>query len=334
MVWGRLVIAPSDALGRYLVERFGLPKERLRIVPRGVDLEEFAFQPPAEATPQGRPWRIGLIGRLSRVKGHEIALRACHQLQQQGASFTLCIVGDQPNTSERRALETLAQSLGLQEAVEWCGVRREIPSLIASMDLLIVPSLYPESFGRSVIEAQAVGRPVIASRIGAMADLIDDGTTGLLVPPGDPAALAQAMIRMMHDPALRARCVTAARARVEAEGGLDRMVERTLQVYDECLTKPRVLIWKLSALGDVVLATPSLRAIRRHFPRGHLTLVVGRAAYQVVARCPYADDILIYDPRRKDRGLRRRLAFLRRLRRGGFDYSIDLQNSRQTHVMA
>ena len=79
------------------------------------------------------------------------------------------------------------------------------------------------------------------------------------------------------------------------------MVEQTLQVYTACLSQPRIVVWKLSALGDVILSTPSLRAIRRQFPAGQITVVVGRAAYEVLARCPYVNDLFIYDPKRKDR---------------------------------
>ena len=115
---------------------------------------------------------------------------------------------------------------------------------------------------------------------------------------------------------------------------MTQMVERTLAVYEECLTQPRILIWKLSALGDVILSTPSLRAIRRQFPHAHITLAVGRRAYEVVARCPYLNDFLIYDPKRKDTGALGFLGFVRRLRQGAFDLSLDLQNSRDTHLMA
>ncbi|PIQ83183.1 MAG: lipopolysaccharide heptosyltransferase II [Candidatus Omnitrophica bacterium CG11_big_fil_rev_8_21_14_0_20_63_9] len=332
MVWGRLVIAPSEALGRYLIERFRLPRERLRVIPRGVDVEAFAYHPAPEG-PRSR-WRIGLIGRLSRIKGHEVALRACERLVRKGLPVQLCIAGDVPGSPARAALESLAGSLGLQEHVEWCGIRQDVPALIASMDLMIVPSTYPESFGRSVVEAHAVGRPVIASRIGALAELIRDGETGLLVPPNDPHVLAEAIGRLILDEPLRQRCVQAGRARVEADWTLDRMVERTLAVYDECLTKPRIAVWKLSALGDVVLSTPSLRAIRRQFPQAHISAIVGRAAYEVVARCPYLNNAIIYDPKRKDRGIRRQWSWLRRLRREAFDLSIDLQNSRRTHLLA
>jgi lipopolysaccharide heptosyltransferase II len=327
MVAGRLVIVPSQALGDYLVTQFGLSRDRLRVIPRGVDLEEFAFQPPT-ADPAG-PWRIGLFSRLSPIKGHEVALRACAHLIRRGIPVRLYLAG----SPQRAALEALASQLDIAGAVEWLGVRQDIPDLIASVDCVVVPSTYPESFGRSVIEAQAVGRPVVASRLGGLTEVIEDGQTGLLVPPGDSAALADALERFIQDPALRQRCVAEGRARVEARWSATRMVEETLRVYEECLTKPRILVWKLGALGDVLLATPSLRALRRQYPHARLTLAVGRAAYELVARCPHLDDLIIYDPARKDRGLRR-LAFIRRLRQGGFDWSVDLQNSRATHLLA
>jgi lipopolysaccharide heptosyltransferase II len=332
MTWGRLVIAPSVSLGAYLVEQFGLPKERLRIIPRGVDLEAFAFRPPSAAH-QG-PWRLGLFGRLSRIKGHETALRAVALLRRQGLPVTLCIAGAEGDCPQRRALAPLIRSLQLETAVEWLGIRQDMSSLIASVDLVIVPSTYPESFGRVVVEAKAVGRPVVASRLGALAELVDDGHSGLLVPAGDPEALAQALARLIHDEALRARCVEAGRREVETQWTVEQMAQRTLAVYDECLGRPRILIWKLSALGDVILSTPSLRAIRRQFPQAYLTLAVGRSAYEVVARCPYLDECLIYDGKGKDRGPLGQWRWIRRLRRGAFDLSIDLQNSRRTHVMA
>jgi len=149
MVWGRLVIAPSESLGRYLVERFSLPKERLRVIPRGVDLEEFLFRP-MSPTHEGR-WRIGLLGRLSPIKGHEIALRACARLVHKGLPVTLCIAGDMPGTPVRRSLEALITTLKLEEAVEWLGLRQDLPELIASMDMVIAPSLYQSCSPRSGI---------------------------------------------------------------------------------------------------------------------------------------------------------------------------------------
>ncbi|MBI3088040.1 MAG: lipopolysaccharide heptosyltransferase II [Candidatus Omnitrophica bacterium] len=345
MTWGRTVIAPSEALGRYLIDQFHLPPERLRIIPRGVDLTQFEFRQPRPRSPDGRgegPWRIGVIGRLTALKGHEIALHALQQLHQQGVPATLCIIGGAPPPRPRRLpggqlrlrLVELAQSLGVEQAVEWQGARGDVPACLRGLDVVLVPSVYPESFGRSVLESQAVGVPVIASRLGALAEVIEDGRTGLLVPPRDPGAIARAVRQLMDDDALRALLIEQGRRRVEERFTVDRMVDDTLALYQECLTAPRVLIWKLSALGDVVLATPSLRAIRRRFPDAFIALAVGRPVYDAVARCPHVNEVVVYDPTRKDRGPLGAWRFARRLKRAGFDRSIDLQNSRLTHALA
>lgn len=332
MAWGRLVIAPSDSLGRYLVEQFGLPKERLRIIPRGVDLQEFTF---SEARREhAGAWRVGLIGRVSAIKGHAVALRALEQLARKKLSVKLIFAGDAGPSEAKAKLQRSIALLKLHDCVEWRGVEQDVSSLIASLDMVIVPSIYPESFGRGVIEAQAVGRPVVASRLGALEELIEEEQTGLLVAPNDPNALAGAIERFISDEGLRTRCTQQARKQVEEEWNVGRMVERTEAVYQECLYKPRVVVWKLSALGDVILSTPSLRAIRKQNPGAHISLVVGRAAYEAAARCPYLDEVIIYDPKKKDRGLSRQWAFIRRLQRAAFDVSIDLQNSRMTHLLA
>ncbi len=333
MVWGRLVIVPSESLARYLMERLQVPRERIRIIPRGVDLDAFQFHPLVDRAP-GQPWRIGVFGRLSPIKGQEVAIRACAALLRRKIPIRLCLAGDAADAPMRRTLDLLIASLNIQDAVEWLGVRHDMPALIASMDLVLVPSVYPESFGRSVVEAQAVGRPVIASRIHALDEVITDGQTGRLVPVGDATAFADAIEQLVHDPRLRQRLVAAARQRVESEWTVDHMIDRTVAVYEECLTQPRVLIWKLGALGDVILATPTLRAVRQQFPRAWIALAVGRSAYEAVARCPYLDSFIIYDSRRMKRSLWAGRAFMHRLRQERFDLSIDLQNSSRTHWLA
>lgn len=334
MTWGRTVIVPSEGLGRYLIDRFDVPPERLRVIPRGVDLAQFPFR--EAATPGSPPWRIGLIGRITPLKGHDVAFQALHQLVQRGVPVRLCIIGDAPVDKPhlRRRLEELARSLGIADAVEWLGMRSDIPECLQTLDAVIAPSTYPESFGRSLMEAQAAGVPVVASRVGAFADLIRDGETGLLVSPRHPSDLAAAIRRLIEDPALRQRLIRRARQRVEETFTLERMVDQTLDVYQDCLARPRVLVWKLSALGDLVLATPSLRAIRRQFPASPITLVVGRPLYDAVARCPYVNEVLVYDPTRKDRTWLGKWRFIRVLARGAFDVSLDLQNSRFTHLAA
>ncbi len=376
MTWGRTVVVPSQALGRYLIDRFHVPPERLRVIPRGVDLSEFHVAAPQPR--DGRSWRIGLIGRLSTIKGHDVAIRALHQLvrgrsfdaprpraglAQDSRDVRLCVVGDAPAHKPhiRSALEQLARSLQVEGAIEWLGTRHDVPEVLRSLDVVIVPSVYPESFGRTVIEAQAVGIPVVASRVGALPDIIEEGATGLLVEPGNPTALAAAIERLLSDDVLRRHLSQTARVRVEQRFGLEQMIDGYEAVYRDCVTNPRVVIWKLSAMGDFVLATPSLRTIRRRFPTSHISVVVGRTLGELAACCPYVNEVILYDPKPRDPsipvrlGLRPRSPSLRmsplrwlhwtrrvqaarrviqRVRQGAFDLSIDLQNSRLTHLMA
>ena len=338
MGWGRLVIVPSQVVGRYAIDYFGVPAERLRVIPRGVDLAAFPFRGAGgrEGREPNEPYRLGLVGRLTTLKGHEVAIRALGQLRHRGAAARLICIGDSPrDTAALRArLQHLAASLGVADAVEWLGIRQDVPACLAQLDALLAPSIYPESFGRSLIEAQAVGVPVIASRLGAFPELVQHERTGLLVSPNQPMLLADAVQRLIQEPQLSSQMAQAARQRVEQEYDLERMVERTRAVYDECLERPRIAIWKLSALGDVVLATPSIRAVRRQYPRGRITLIVGRPLYETVARCPYIDEVIVFDRRGKERTWRGRWRFIRRLQRLSLDRSIDLQNSRLTHALA
>lgn len=334
MTWGRQVIVPSHVLGRYVIDRFHVAPSRLRVIPRGVDLAAFPFRG-SWTSPDG-VWKIGIVGRLSWIKGHDVAIRALHQLVRQGLPVRLCIIGHaSPQLSEReQRLRRLADDLEVTEFLEWSGTRPDMGQALRSLDLVIMPSVYPESFGRSAAEAQAVGVPVIASRIGALPEIIEDEQTGLLVPPNDASALAQAIRRVMHEPGMAAQMVTQARRKLEETLTVDQMVEATLAVYAECRQRPRLLVWKLSALGDVILATPSLRAIRRRHPDAWISLVVRRPSYDIVARCPYVDDVQIFEP---GKGARRALGcwrMARMLRREGYECSIDFQNSRATHALA
>lgn len=334
MTWGRTVVVPSQALGRYLIDRFHVPPERLRVIPRGVDLSEFQFTPPQPR--DGGSWRIGLIGRLSTIKGHDVAIRALHQLVRGRRDVRLCVVGDAPahKSHVRAELEQLARSLQVEGAIEWLGTRHDVPEVLRSLDVVIVPSVYPESFGRAVIEAQAVGVPVVASRVGALPDIIEEGQTGLLVEPGNHTALAAAIERLLSDDVLRRHLSQTARVRVEQRFGLEQMIDGYEAVYRDCAENPRIVIWKLSAMGDFVLATPSLRTIRRRFPASHISVVVGRPLGELAARCPYVNEVILYDPKPRDWSQRAVRRVIRRVRQGAFDLSIDLQNSRLTHLMA
>ncbi len=166
------------------------------------------------------------VGRLQPWKGVDIALRALQEIPRAH----LMIVGD----GETRAdLERLAQELGLAERVRFLGAlpRERLPSIYAAADLLLATSFASETFGIGLVEAQACGLPVVASRFGGFPEVIDEGHTGLLVPPRDPTALAAAVRTLLNDPERR-RAMADAAPGWAAQFSWSAVVDRIEAVYD------------------------------------------------------------------------------------------------------
>ena len=166
------------------------------------------------------------VGRLQPWKGVDVALRALREIPQA----YLMIVGD----GETRAdLERLAQELGLAERVRFLGAlpRERLPSIYAAADLLLATSFASETFGIGLVEAQACGLPVVASRFGGFPEVIDEGRTGLLVPPRDPTALAAAVRSLLNDPVRRQALADAAPGWA-AQFAWSAVVDRIEAVYD------------------------------------------------------------------------------------------------------
>jgi glycosyltransferase involved in cell wall biosynthesis len=138
--------------------------------------------------------------------------------------------------AERHRLHGLARGLGVQDRVLFLGQRHDIPELLAVCDVVVVPSL-DEGLSVAVLEAMALGRPVVATAVGGTPEAVHDGVTGLLVPPANPAQLAAAIRRIIEDGALAERLGDAARARAEAAFSAARMVERISAVYDDLLAR-------------------------------------------------------------------------------------------------
>jgi len=147
------------------------------------------------------------------------------------------IVGDVESTEPhyRQELEALAGRLGIGERVTFTGHCADMPGLLPALEVLAHCSLQPEPFGRVFIEGMAAGVPVVGAADGAAPEIIADGETGLLVPPGDDAALAEAIARLLDEPALAAKIRTAARRRAEADFGLAAHVRQIEAIYRRLL---------------------------------------------------------------------------------------------------
>jgi glycosyltransferase involved in cell wall biosynthesis len=226
-------IAVSGAVAEEMRHVFDLPAEKLVVIPNAIPIEDFAAaaDPALHAELAGGTARpvVLSVARLAPQKGECYLLEAAAQIPE--AVFVL--VGDGP---QRSALESQAATLGLTNRVRFLGHRSDVPALLAASDLFVLPSLY-EGLPLSVLEAMAARRPVVATDIAGTREAVVDGITGLLVPPTDPGALAQALRRLLGDPALGAALTTAAYDRMQAEYSVATMVTRVTQVYEMLLPK-------------------------------------------------------------------------------------------------
>jgi glycosyltransferase involved in cell wall biosynthesis len=221
-----LQIAISGGLARYLAETEGFDEHAFEIVHYGI-----AAGP--EPPPYAGGSRLLCVGRLVPVKGIDTLLRAFAVVVREQPELTLDIAGDGPLRGE---LESLAIGLGLSDAVRFLGRVEGVTAEMEQAVAVVVPSL-GEGFGMVALEAAERGRPVIASAVGGLPEIVDDGRTGVLVPRADSPALAAAIVDLVRDPARAAALGQAARERALAEFSLARCADRTDSLYREALAR-------------------------------------------------------------------------------------------------
>jgi len=240
----------------------------------------------------------------------------------------------QKKENYKKELEVLVRRLGIKRYVEFLGNREDIPQILAKTDILVLSTVTEEAFGRVILEAQAAGVPVIATSVGGVTDIIDDGKTGLLVPPKDVDAMAKAVIRLAHDHSLADQLIDQATIKLRKHFTIEHMASSTVRVYEELLNSLNILVIKIGSIGDVILITASLRAIRKKFPHAKIHCLVGKESRKILHNCPYLDGIIIYNISGKDRGWLRLIKLSKKLRKHRFDMVIDFQNNRKSHLLA
>jgi glycosyltransferase involved in cell wall biosynthesis len=244
MAKGEIVIAASWFIARLVTDRHGVPASRIRVIGRGID--PAVFDPDAVIgdrlgrlsaawrLPDGMP-TVVLPGRLTSWKGQEVLLQAVARLERRD----LCVVlvgADQGRSHYSRRLVRMAHALGIADRVRLVGNCDDMPAAMMLSDVVVHASVKPEAFGRVVIEAQAMGRPVIASDLGGPVETVEHGVTGWRVPPGDADALAAAIEAALGlDEDARAGLAHRARSAVLRHYTSAAMQEATLDVYEAVL---------------------------------------------------------------------------------------------------
>ncbi len=245
---GDRVIAISRHIGERLAQEYHVGPDRLRVIPRGADSAQFSPEAVSGqrvhrlseswSIPAGVPVLL-MPGRLTEWKGQRFLLEALARVKQTTPQTPwICVfVGScPPGNRYAEDLVTYARTLGLTEQVRFAGHCQDMPAAMALATLVVIPSLRPEPFGRVVVEAQAMCRPVIVTAHGAALETVQHGMTGLSVPPGDVQALAETLAAVLHAPQEGLHAMgEAARATVLARYTTHAMQQATLSVYDELL---------------------------------------------------------------------------------------------------
>jgi L-malate glycosyltransferase len=244
------VLVNAMAVKTLLVQQ-GYDGSRISVITNGIDVSR--FRRPGEAkgvraglgVPASAPV-VAVMARLNRLKGIEYFLDAALLVAKRFDDVRFLIVGDSVSQAYRAELEARARALGLGERVVFTGFRSDVPDLLSLVSVSVLPSL-SEGLSNVVLEAMAAGVPVVATSVGGTPEIVDDGVTGLLVPPRDAEALAHAISSLLADPARRLAIGEAGRRRVEERFSLEAMVRATEQLYERLLREAGTLRWSSPA---------------------------------------------------------------------------------------
>jgi glycosyltransferase involved in cell wall biosynthesis len=227
------LIAVSTAIEAKLVTE-GRTAAPIRRIYNGVDLSRYENQEPCCTLPEEYGMEpgsqiVGVVARLEPEKGHPTLLEAWPAVLRSAPDAYLLIVGE---GSRRDALEALARDLRIAHRVVFTGRRDDVPAVTAALDVAVLPS-YREAQGLSILEALALSRPVVASNVGGIPEMITDGLNGLLVPPHDPDALAAAVVRLLVDHSFADTLGRAGHDMVHDRFDISVMVSLVQQIYED-----------------------------------------------------------------------------------------------------
>jgi glycosyltransferase involved in cell wall biosynthesis len=216
------IITVSDGVSSFYQEYENIPRNKIKTIYNGIDLRKFSnskhFSKKARI--------IGMIARLNEQKNYRNFLNAAYIINKQDTNINFLIVGEGPLKED---LEKYAQRLG--KNIKFLGQRKDIPEIIKGIDIFVLSSDY-EGLPLTILEAMAASKSVVATNVGGIPEAVEDGKTGILVPPKNPDALANAIMKLLKNPRLRKQMGEAGRKRAEKYFTMEKMVKKYEDVYD------------------------------------------------------------------------------------------------------
>jgi glycosyltransferase involved in cell wall biosynthesis len=234
------VIAVSESVRQSIMDRLDLPEERVHVIPNWVDPERFQ---PIDRDAARAMFRlrsvlsVACIGKITPAKGQEEFIKAAARIARMRSDAEFIIVGEENDDSGSFTsyLLDLARTLGIGERVSFTGYVSDLPELLAAVDVVVVPS-WDEGFSLVTVEAMAACRPVLASDVGGIRDIIKDNFTGMLFQPRDIGALANKLLWLLSDMPLRERLASQGQQDVLSRFGREQIIDRIEALYHEVLS--------------------------------------------------------------------------------------------------
>jgi len=230
----RLIAVSEDIVRK--MKLAGIGGEKIRLIENGIDLDRFTGNGSASRTKESLGIKkeaivIGTVGSLTREKGHAYLLDAVPKVIEKFPGGVFLIVGD---GTERESLERMVDKLKIRNKAIFTGIRRDIPEILSMLDVFVLPSLN-EGLPMALLEAQAARVPTIATRVGAIPHVIEDGTTGILIPPKDSQAIAQAIMVVLSDKKFASEIAQKGFERVRDNFSSKKMGDKYLSIYKELI---------------------------------------------------------------------------------------------------
>jgi len=235
------IITSGEAIRKDIINRNKIPPEKVVCIPTGVDIKKFnpklydREKIRKEFNISKDEYLVSMIAFIRKMKGYPVFIEAASKVLKEIPTVKFLIVGHDFENREEE-LKNQIKRLGIEPNFIFTGFRQDIPEILSAIDLFALSSLQKETTPQVISQALAMEKPVVATDVGNVSDLVKNGLTGILVPPGDADALANGILTLLKDPGMRKRMGKAGRRLVEEKFTLNQMIDKTEEVYNELLS--------------------------------------------------------------------------------------------------
>ena len=333
-LWAKRIIVFSESETRHFTRGGIFLQDKVRLIPPSVEISG-TIPDAGSYDPASGMFTIAAAVPLSSPEAAQEFVRAVSIMARTTSKVKVFIIpiAHAPAKGAEEKLKLLIKRHSLSGIISISPPKEE-RNLIRDADLFINLSVDKEVYARPILEAASQGTPVLVRDADWIKDYVEPDRTAFVSPPCRPEAMADKMLRLYKDKGLRARLAGAARNFVKGAFDVKKIMQAMLHLYEEALSSRNILIIKIGALGDAILAVPSIRAVRKKFPHAKIKLLTALDKRDIFVECPFINEVIVCDFKGRDRGLKRFFSIASKLRYEDFDIAIDLQNNKKSHMLS